>query len=111
MCTAFVHSGIVYSDISDHLLILKKNKPLILKLRPISSMSVRLIKSGLRLINWTYLHQLDRGDAFRKCTEHLNYVIASIAPKNTVTIKLKYIIRNVYNQRSIVTSSITANKL
>ena len=95
--TPFVHSGILFSDISDHLpifcLIGKRkpskthNEPLIFKHRPLSNVSIRHIKSALQQINWRHLHKLNINKAFKNFTEHLNYTIASYAPEKTVKIK------------------------
>ena len=119
--TPFVHSGILFSDISDHLPIFcligkrkppkTRNEPLIFKHRPLSNVSIRHIKSALQQINWTHLHQLDINKAFKNFTEHLNCTIASYAPEKTVKIKSKYVIRNVWMTKGLMKSSLTSNKL
>ena len=119
--TPFVHSGILFSDISDHLPIFcligkqtpskTRNEPLIFKHRPLSNVSIRHIKSALQQINWTHLHQLDVNKAFKNFTEHLNCTIASYAPEKTIKIKSKYVIRNVWMTKGLMKSSLTSNKL
>ena len=104
--TPFVHSGILFSDISGHLpifcLIGKRkpskirNEPLTFKHRHLSNVSIRHIKFALQQINWTYLHQLDINNAVKFFSEQLNYIIASYAPEKIVNIKSKYVIRNVW---------------
>ena len=119
--TPFVHSGILISDISDHLpifcLIGKRkpskirNEPLTFKHRPLSNVSIRHIKFALQQIYWKYPHQLDINNAFNFFTEQLNYIIASYAPEKTVNIKSKYVIRNVWMTTGLMKSSLTSNKL
>ena len=113
--TPFVHSGILFSDISDHLPIfclIGKRKPSKTRNEPlIFNVSIRHIKSALQQINWTHLHQLDINNAFKNFTEHLNCTIASNAPEKTVKIKSKYVIRNVWMTKGLMQSSITSNKL
>ena len=113
--TPFVHSGILFSDISDHLPIfclIGKRKPSKTRNEPlIFNVSIRHIKSALHQINWTHLHQLDINNAFKNFTEHLNCTIASNAPEKTVKIKSKYVIRNVWMTKGLMQSSITSNKL
>ena len=83
--TPFVHSGILFSYISDHLPIFCLiGKPLIFKHVPLFNVSIRHIKYALQQINWTYRHQLYINNAFKNFTEHLNYTIASYASEKTV---------------------------
>ena len=93
--TTLVHSGILNSDISDHLpifILIGKRKPAKKKNSPYKS--IQLIKYGLGQINWSYLHQYDIENVYSKFSEHLNCVILSTAPEKTVIIKAKCIIRN-----------------
>ena len=74
-------------------------------------MSIQLIKSDLGQLNWSYLHQLYIESAYSKFTEHLNYFMLSFSTEKTGITKAKFVIRNEWMIRSLIKSSITANKL
>ena len=119
--TILFYSGILYSDISDHLPICcitgkrmhakQVNEPLKFKQRPLSKISNQLTKYVLGTINWSYLHQYDIENANSKFTEHLNCVISSFARDKTVTVKAKFVIGNKCMTNGLMKSTITANKL
>ena len=110
--TPFVHSGILFNDISDHIHIFClierrkpskiRNVPLIFKHRPLSIVSIRHIKSALQQINWAYLLQLDINNAFKNFNEHLYYIVASYALEKTLKIKSKYVIGNVWMTKGLI---------
>ena len=117
---SMVHSGVLYSDISDHLpifcLIGKRkypktlSEPLIFEHRSISEISIRHITSARQDIDWTYLHQLDINNAFREFITQLQNVAYSFAKEKIAIIKSKYVIRNEWMTKSLMISATKSNK-
>ena len=61
-------------------------------------MSIHHTRFAFCQTNWSYLSQLEKDNAFRNCTEHLNCVIGYYAPEKMVNIKSKYVILMKYSR-------------
>ena len=99
-----IHSGIILTDISDHLPIFcfitinKKNtrlhEPLILEHRKITESTLNLIRTAINSTSWSYLNDLDTNNAFNIFTETLNDIVDFYAPIKKVRIPSNYIKRD-----------------
>jgi hypothetical protein len=116
-----VSSGIILTDISDHLPIFsflyctkKKTKPcesLIFEHRPLTQNTINQITAAIEHIDWSYLNGFDTNDAFLKFTDRLNEITDLYAPIKRVKVPPKYIKRDPWMTCGLMTSSRTCTRL
>ena len=116
-----ITSGIICYDKSDHLPIFcfidkckshsARKDPLIFKHRPMPTSSLQLISAAIRENSWTCLDGMSAEMAFSNFSDQLNTIINTFAPEKTVVIPPKFIIREEWMTKGLMTSSSTCQKL
>jgi len=115
-----IQSGIICTDISDHLPVFtfvgtstrkSTNKFLTIKRRRFSNTSINEIARCIRNTEWNVLNNLDINDAYRYFSNTLADIVDQIAPEMEVKIPAKYIIRDPWMTKGLLTSSRNLNKL
>jgi exonuclease III len=119
--TNIIHTGIICCNISDHFPIFsfvgqkisvsKCNEPLRFKYRPLHGTCLKHIVAKLKETDWHYLSNMETTQAYTEFINHLNNIIDSYAPENTVVIQPQFIIREKWMTKGLLKSSSTANKL
>lgn len=117
----YIHSGILFNNMSDHLPVfcfigklktkVKPKEPLTFKYRPMPDTSVTLIMDAIRDIDWSYLNHMETELAVSNFANHLNTIIDTYAPEKDVQIHPRYIIREDWMTKGLMVSSKTCNKL
>ena len=115
-----IYSGILCEDISDHLPIFcfvggkpkpKNNRSLNFKCRPMSSSSFQLISADIKDTDWKFLDNLSVQESFDAFYDTLNKIVDTYAPEKNVSIKPKFIIREDWMSKGLLTSSLQCTKL
>ena len=116
-----VYSGIISTNISDHFPVfcsithkgtkLKSRESLTFTHRKFTPETVQRISSAIELMNWEYLNDMDVNEGFKDFTDKLNTITDLYAPLKQVRIPHKFIIRDPWMTRGLLTSSRTCTKL
>ena len=114
-------SGIIISDMSDHLPIFcflsykkqkrKAGKALAFESRPITADGISAMINKLQHIDWNCLEHSTTDDAYNTFIQQLNNIMDVCIPKKKVVIPSRFVIRNPWMTKGLVTSSRTSTKL
>ena len=117
-----LHSGIIISDMSDHLSIFcflsykkkqkrKAEKALTFESRPITADGISAVINKLQHIDWNCLEHSTTDDAYNIFIQQLNNIMDVCIPNKKVVIPSRFVIRNPWMTKGLVTSSRTSTKL
>ena len=116
-----MHSGIIISDMSDHLPIFcflsykkqksKTGKAATFESRPITADGISAMINKLQHIDWNCLEHSTTDDAYNTFIQQLNNIMDVCIPKKKVVIPSRFVIRNPWMTKGLVTSSRTSTKL
>ena len=113
-------SGILLSDISDHLPVFlymerpdehKSRDPLVFKCRPLRENNINQIRLCLQNTDWSVLETTSLHDAYNFLVSTINTALDQHAPEKTVTIPYKHIVRQPWMTPALIKSSKTKIKL
>ena len=114
-----ITSGIITTDISDHLPILmciqssnsSKNTKQILQTRSLNDEKINKIREEIGKQNWYYLSQMETNEAHIKFNDEINSIIDKIAPEKTIKLNRKKTAREKWMTKGLLKSSLTKEKL
>ena len=118
-----IYSGIIQTHISDHLPVFafvgsvrlgnssKQKEKLTFKHRSLTEQSLNRIKLKLSELNWDSLHEMTVENAYSFISTTITDILDHEAPYKQTTIKPKYIIREKWMTKGLLTSSLNLDKL